>query len=185
MNTPMKSASAFDDFVKRLQPTADDRTMPDWTRERDEWLDLLSALYGVIEEFLNPYIENGTIAISYEDIVLIEEDLGEYHAKEMVLQIGRQKVIFKPVGTMLIGTKGRVDVEGTAGRARLLLTDRYATKPMLTVSKRKHLGNLQSRSQVQPPVEWTWKIATMPPQVTYLDLTRDSLFEMVMEVANA
>ncbi|MDH4412294.1 MAG: hypothetical protein QE484_03240 [Rhizobium sp.] len=185
MSTPKMSVSAFDDFVERQQATPDESDAFDGTRERDEWLVHLSELYALIDDFLRPYVEKGSIAIDYDDISLTEEGIGQYDVKRMVMQIGRQRVTFTPVGTMLIGTKGRVDVEGTAGRARLILTDRQARKPRIAVTVQRGTGSASASGEPTPAVDWTWKIATMPPQIEYIDLTRDSLFEMVMEVANA
>ena len=185
MSTPKKSVSAFDDFVKRQQSTSDGLRAFDGERERAEWLAHLSDLYALIEDVLRPYIEKGSITIDYDNISLSEEGIGEYDAKQMVMRIGRQRVTFTPVGTMLIGTKGRVDVEGTAGRARLILTDRHAKKPRVVVTVHRGPGTPPPTTDPITAVDWTWKIATMPPQIEYIDLTRDSLFEMVMEVANA
>lgn len=185
MSTPKKSVSAFDDFVERQQATPEESQAFDSTRELNEWLAHLSQLYVLIEDFLRPYVEKGSIAIEYDSISLTEEGIGQYDARQMILQIGRQRVTFTPVGTMLIGTKGRVDVEGIAGRARLILTDRQARKPRIVVSVQRDTGSAPASSEPTTAVDWTWKIATMPPQIEYIDLTRDSLFEMVMEVANA
>lgn len=185
MSTPKKSVSAFNDFVERQQAAPEESDAFDGMRERDEWLAHLADLYVLIEDFLRPYVEKGSIAIDYDHVVLTEEGIGQYDARQMVLQIGRQRVTFTPVGTMLIGTKGRVDVEGTAGRARLILTDRQARKPRIIVTVQRGPDNTPSSTDPTTPVDWTWKIATMPPQIEYIDLTRDSLFEMVMEVANA
>jgi hypothetical protein len=33
-------------------------------------------------------------------------------------------------------------------------------------------------------IKWAWKIATVPPVIRYLELTRDSLFQLLMEVTN-
>lgn len=185
MSTPRKSVSAFDDFVERQQENPEDSQTFDGTRERDEWLTNLSELYVLIEDFLRPYVEKGSIAIDYDSLSLTEEGIGQYDARQMVLQIGRQRVTFTPVGTMLIGTKGRVDVEGTAGRARLILTDRQARKPRIVVTVQRGTDSAPASTDPMATVDWTWKIATMPPHIEYIDLTRDSLFEMVMEVANA
>ncbi|CAH0341803.1 hypothetical protein [Rhizobium sp. CECT 9324] len=184
MNTPRKNAAEFDEFVLRQQSTEIEAASVDWCQERDQWLDYLNVLYTAVEAFLKPYIDGGTIAISYKDVLLNEENIGEYTARQMVLQIGKQHVVFTPIGTLLIGTKGRVDVEGAAGKARLILADRDAQRPQIKVTVKRDGDNPRPVTEPPTDIDWTWKIATMPPQVSYIDLTQDSLFELVMEVAN-
>jgi hypothetical protein len=33
-------------------------------------------------------------------------------------------------------------------------------------------------------IKWKWKIATSPPTIQYIELTQESLFQTLMEVAN-
>jgi hypothetical protein len=49
----------------------------------------------------------------------------------MILKIGRQEIVMTPIGTLLIGAKGRVDVVGPAGRARLVLVNSQASGPTI------------------------------------------------------
>lgn len=184
MSTPRKHSMEFDEFVKRQQPTPNEMAQVDWVEERDQWLSYLDLLYRSVERFLKPYIDDHTIDLSYKDVVLNEENIGEYAAKQMTLQIGRQRVAFTPIGTLLIGTKGRVDVEGAAGKARLILADRQSQRPQIKVTIQR--GNDASLIKAEPriDIDWTWKIATMPPHVSYVELTQESLFDLVMEVAN-
>lgn len=184
MNTPRKHAKEFDEFVKRQQPAQIEASSVDWAAERNQWLDHLNQLYTSVENFLQPYIDGGTIAVNYKELLLNEENIGEYTAQQMILQIGKQHVVFTPIGTLLIGTKGRVDVEGAAGKARLILTDRHAQRPQIKVTVGRDGDPTHPETRPVLNIDWTWKIATMPPQVSYIDLTQDSLFELVMEVAN-
>ena len=91
-----------------------------------------------------------------------------------------------PVGTLLIGAKGRVDVVGPAGRARLVLVNSEASSPP-TIKVRVSIGGKPEPPAVAAPpkqIKWGWKIATSPPTVRYIELTQDSLFQALMEVAN-
>jgi len=65
--------------------------------------------------FLREYIKAGTISYGFTEIELNEPDIGIYLAKRMDIKIGRQSVSLVPLGTMLIGCKGRVDAQGPAG----------------------------------------------------------------------
>jgi hypothetical protein len=176
MNTHQNRTAEFDAFVKRQQPDARNGEPVDWNRRREDWLHRLEELYSLVENYLKPYVEGGTISINYRDIAINEENIGEYVTRRMLLDIGKQQVVFTPVGTLLIGTQGRVDVEGAAGKARLILAERARTAPRVTAAELDDWG--------QKPGDLTWKIATPPPNVSYLELTEETLFSLLMEVTN-
>jgi hypothetical protein len=172
----------FGAFVKRQQIMAAQDEGVDWRKEREDWLDRLKQLYDQTESFLAKYIKNGEIKLYYRDIELNEENIGSYSARQMILKIGRQEITLTPVGTMFFYTKGRVDVVGPAGRTRLLLVDSEASGPPRKVTI--------TIGRSEPPaapreIQWVWKIATSPPAIQYIELTQESLFQALMEVANA
>jgi hypothetical protein len=187
MNSKYNGNTDFDAFVKREQSAAAaDRERVDWAKERDEWLGRLKELYDQTESFLSEHIKTGGIKVTYRDIELNEENIGSYRARQMVLKIGRQEITMMPVGTLLIGSKGRVDVVGPAGRTRLLLVNSEAPSPVIKVTVR--IGGKAAPPAVEAPpkeIKWAWKIATSPPTIRYIELTQDSLFQALMEVANA
>ena len=104
----------------------------------------------------------------------------------MVLRIGRQEVDLVPIGTLLIGSKGRVDVNGPAGRAQILLVDSKVLDPRALVHVTVGVGG-----KLPPPpskrfqeIEWEWTIVTRPPQRQFIEITQQSLFQLIMEVVN-
>jgi hypothetical protein len=124
----------FDAFVKDQQSAALDDGPVNWENERDEWLIRLDGLYETIESFLAKYIESGEIKLDYSQISLNEENIGSYAARRMILKIGRREITLTPVGTLLIGVKGRVDVVGPAGRTRFVLVNSEASRPQIKVT---------------------------------------------------
>jgi hypothetical protein len=185
MNGKRSGNTDFDTFVKRQQPSLEEGEAADWAMERDEWLSHLKELYDQIESFLAEYIETGEIKPSYSDIRMNEENIGSYTARQMILKIGRQEITLTPIGTRLLGAKGRVDVEGPAGRTRFLLVNSEASRPTFKVT-------VSIGGKPEPPaaeaapkeIKWAWKIATSPPTIRYVELTPESLFQALMEVAN-
>lgn len=182
MNSNRSVDTDFDTFVKRQQPS---REPLDWAKIRDEWLRHLNELYDQIEAFLAKYIKKGEIKLNYDDITLTEEDIGSYGAREMILKIGRQEIRLTPIGTRLIGIKGRVDVKGPAGRTRFLLVNSEESGPTIKVTV-NYSGKAEPRAEEDGPkrIKWAWKIATSPPTIQYIELTPESLFQALMEVAN-
>lgn len=171
----------FDAFVKRQQP-AQERPV-DWGKERDEYLGKLEELYHLVQTHLQKYIQSGEISRSYRDTTLVEENIGSYVARQLVLKIGRKEVTFKPIGTLLIGTKGRVDVVGSAGQMRLAMVDRDATGPRVRVTVTVGPAKDTPKKEEPKEVHWIWKIITNPPDVRYVELTPENIFEALMEVS--
>jgi hypothetical protein len=103
---------------------------------------------------------------------LNEEYLGNYETKKRHLKIASQEVVFIPIGTRLFGSKGRIDMEGSAGKVKFLLTDKNSTIP-------------SAKIQIcEENVDWVWKIATPPPTIQLLELNEESFFDALMEVIN-
>ena len=175
--------SDFDAFVKAQQKSAQDAEI-DWTKERDEWLAHLDALYERIEELLGDYVKSGQILLRYQDVQLNEEDIGTYSARRLIIRIGGKEIVFEPVGTRLIGTKGRVDITGPGGSTRVMLVDKDATRPRVRIKVQtdpKRPGGPESSAH---RVDWTWKFVTSPPTIRYIDLMPESLFRALLEVGD-
>lgn len=177
----------FDEFVRRQQAESSTAATIDWDSERDEWLTHLGELYAKIESLLRKYISAGQIRLDYRPIELNEENIGSYTAKEMVLKIGRQEIVLVPIGTLLFGFKGRVDVIGPAGRAQIALVDSKASSTASLI----HVSVGVKGKPPTPPnrqaqkIEWTWKIVTRPPERRFIEITQETLFQIIMEVVNA
>jgi hypothetical protein len=104
----------------------------------------------------------------------------------MVVKIGPKSVVLEPIGTLLVGAKGRVDIIGPAGKAQLLLVDGKASGSAslihVTVGVDWKLPSAPAKSKRE--IEWEWKIVTRPPERRFIKITQQSLFQLIMEVAN-
>jgi hypothetical protein len=178
--------TAFDDFVARQQKAEAQASSVDWNKELHEWLSQLDRLYSKVESFLAKYVASGQIRYEYKSVQLNEEHIGSYAAREMALRIGPQEVDLVPVGTLLVGAKGRVDVKGPAGRAQLLLVDSKASDPrsLIRVSFGVAGKPPVSPNKQKQKVRWEWRILTRPPDRRFIEITRQAFFDLVMEVAN-
>lgn len=187
----------FDEFVERQQEAG----QVDWDRERDEWLTHLDELYRKIETMLSGYISSGRIGIRYKTIDMNEENIGSYHARQMILRIGRQEVDLVPAGTRFIGFKGYVEVIGSAGKASLALAnkDRHSTLPQVAFHisapavgpKSRKLEKMRNTNASDGELaisssktEWVWKILPRPPGRILDELSRETFFQLIMEVTN-
>ncbi len=179
----------FEDFIKRQQVNANKPPAPfDPARQLREWHEHLSKLYGIVEQFMKPYTESASASVSYEDIQLNEEFSGPYTARQLSLTIGKSTIAFKPIGTMLIGSKGRVDVRGPRGTARLGLVNGKLDNARQMIRVTVHLSGKPAQAppiKSDEPIEWIWKIITPAPRMQFVELSEDKFFDMISAVADA
>lgn len=181
------SKTEFDRFVQSQQ--AEQRPTADFDPKQQllEWRHYLDVLYKKIEGYMASYIAEGAAKITLGDIDLNEEFSGPYTVRQMLLEIGRSSITFKPIGTMLIGAKGRVDVQGPRGSARLGLVNKNATRGddlvRVTVSEVGRSQQPSSPNRENEKIEWAWKIMASPPDMRFIDLTQGAFFDMILAVA--
>jgi hypothetical protein len=182
-------SSAFDDFVRREQTSAreSEEEAVDWLEEKKRWLRHLDELFSQIREYLEPYVDDGQIAIEFEKIELNEESIGPYVAPVMVIRIGRKTIKLEPVGTLLIGSKGAVDIIGPTARARLMLLNSKLT----SLSQLFHVtggvvGKMPAPPRASSPsqIEWAWRIVTRPPGREIAEVNKDTFLNLLLESAN-
>ena len=159
------------EFIERRRKEAAE-TKIDWEKRKKEWLEAVNKLYELVENWLK---EVG-VEVTYEDTELFEERLGRYKVRKMVLNIGGEKVELRPVGTLVIAAKGRVDVEGPKGRIKIVLVPKDSEGPVVRV------GKAPSGEEI---AEWEWKIATPPPDIRYIELNKDTFSEILLGVLGA
>jgi hypothetical protein len=172
------SMGSFDDFVQREHEAARraEEASINWQAEKEQWLYQLDNLYARISGFLKPYVDGGQISISDSDIELNEEHIGIYTAKQKTIVIGTKSITLEPLGTIVGGSRGRVDVVGPLMRAQLSLLE-GAPESMLIAST-----NARPQSGIKRLTDgrWNWKIILRDT----LDLNRDNFLKVLLEVAN-
>ena len=173
---------ATDDFAAFVRRENEQKAPSiDWEAKRERWVERLAQLYDDVAEYLAEFTDSGAIDLRREPITLREEYLGAYEVDKLVLTIGARVIELRPIGTLLIGSAGRVDISGPRGVARLVLVDRKSDRPNITIS----IGSDAPKSEVTRIPDWTWKLATQPPGIRYTDLNQESFQEAVLEVAGA
>ena len=179
-------ANDFAKFVADQQTSTADAEV--WGGMREEFLKNLKALHNEIVDFLQEYEKTRQITHSFTDVMLNEENIGSYFAPRMDIKIGRQYVYLEPIGTLLIGIRGRVDVVGSAGRAQILLVHEKAKSAAelypVWVTKGGKPSPAPPSAQEQSS-SWIWKIVTRGLPKKFVDIDKESLFELLMEIANA
>lgn len=160
----------------------------DWNEIKEEWVDNVSSFFDMVERFLAKYVQNGKVTTSYNDYLMHEEDLGPYNTKKLIINLGRKRVEFVPVGRLIFGAKGRIDMEGASGKVRFIFTENESKDQALAnsfsltvngepVSEKNHIKDKTDSLPV-------WKISTPPPQLEYIDVNESSFFDALMEVSH-
>jgi hypothetical protein len=153
-------------------------------KEKAMWLEKLDQLYSLVRESLSEYINDGSIGVDFSDVALTEELLGTYTVQEAHIRVGRQVVKLKPVGTFLIGARGRVDMIGPRGITRFTVVPPGVSAVRVRVDVVLPGQTPRPPEPVAPPETWVWKIATPPPRITYIDLTPESFREALIGVVD-
>jgi hypothetical protein len=173
------SKKDFGEFLLVKEKEQKDIPEIDWETKKNEWLLYLDDLYKLFEKSLNDYVKNGKIKIAYEEISLTEEYIGSYKAKTMIIEFAGEKITLKPVGTNLIGVKGRVDMTGRlgSGSARIVLVDSRMNGIQDHVKVSIH-----DKKHQEEPIIWEWKFVT--PARLYLPVNEDTIYSFIMELSN-
>lgn len=168
----------FDAFVReQLEASASAGLPLDLAKEKAMWLEKLDQLYALVKSSLSAHTKTGSIALRFVETKLTEDWLGTYIAPGLHIAIGMQLVKLKPIGTVMLGSRGRVDMMGPRGITRLILVPRDAITPRVRAITPLDEGLAASET-------WSWKIATPPPHITYIALTTETFREALMGVVN-
>lgn len=177
------SNSTFKEFVEK-QAKNSQEVKTDWVKKLDDWKRYLNQFYSMVDGFLKPYVDSKKIEIQRAGIDLQEEYIGAYTVSKLIIRLGENEVVLEPIGTNLIGAKGRVDMLGPKGQVKFVLVPKESRGPKVTVQTWIE-GDEPLQKPEQPVIsEWAWKIATPPPRISYIELEEESFQSAMMEVVN-
>lgn len=117
--------------------------------------------------------EENLYQTTFEDEEIIEEGLGKYNTRTMLITMGRMRVELRPYGTEVIGARGRIDmwVNNNDESAMLILV------PTDVDSPKKLIENSNT--------QWVWKMVERKiSKVTYQVLTSDIFQKKILSLAS-
>jgi len=91
------------DLSKGLERNSADEIVTDWAGH-------IKILYDLLASFLQEYITEGLVSISYNDIMISEDAVPPYIVPQMNIKCGKKWVNIVPVGRFVAGADGRVDM---------------------------------------------------------------------------
>jgi hypothetical protein len=178
------------DFDRFLNSYTKEKKEIDIEKVKKEWLEQLEVLYKNINKWLEKFISEKKVEISYNNYRFTEDGIGSYFANIMIIHFADQEVKLNPIGTMIIGAKGRVDFEGKKGKARFVLVDEdlLNSNPQNHYfdSRKKRLEYEEKQKNIpKKTINLVWKIATPPPNMSFIELDESTFFDALMEVIDA
>lgn len=180
------SKEEFDRFVESKSQQTGPKAI-DWEKRKKEWLKTLNYFYSQVDQWLSEYTKTGKIEIQDCNIRLHEENIGEYIAGMRTIKIGPEVAILRPIGTLIIGARGRVDLEGPKGNIKFILTGKNSNGIRISIKvidPRNKTLDAATTKEPEPEEEWVWKIATSPPKIQFIELDQDTFFDALTEVLN-
>ncbi|NRF32982.1 hypothetical protein [Vibrio coralliilyticus] len=173
----MSSKKDFEKFLNDHVKEEEENKI-NWELQKQEWLEYIDAFYHQIEEWFEPYVANKLVQYVYIDTELVESHIGSYKTRKMKIDFAGQSLVMEPIGTLLIGSKGRIDMEGARGRVQFVLADK-SHKSLRILAR----GSKEQQSAKQ--IEWVWKIATRDAKsITFLEFKETHFFDALMEIIN-
>ena len=171
-------------FIAAKKKKSEEVKEINWLKKRDDCLAKLNELYADIESWLKN-LEKDVVSVNYVDKEINEEYIGIYNARKMILRIADEQVVLDPVGTLLIGAAGRVDMTGKNGQVKLVLVPASATGSQIRVQTKideEYEEDIDKSKVGNGNEEIVWKIATPPPAIRYIELDPDSFSDALLEV---
>lgn len=169
--------AAFKSFVEEKAREADELDHVDWEARKEEWLSRLNEFYSIIDGYLADFVKTGQMRIESSAAFLTEEHIGAYQAESRAIVLGKSRITLMPVGTLLIGARGRVDMTGPAGTVKFILTGKNSKGISISVGEEPKLAKNSEDS-------CAWKIATPPPNIRFAELTPENFFNALTESLN-
>jgi len=182
------SKDEFRKFVEEKEKESTATQPFDWKKEKDTYLSFLDALYKDVKDFLKEYIANGKIIVTERQIEIDEEGTGKYTANLLEIVIGKHPVQLVPIGTQLIGCKGRVDMKGRKGVIKIVLVNSRMKSLrdhiQVTINEvGKEPAPAKSQDESTEPIQWKWRLLTAPPISKYHDFNEECFLQALMELA--
>lgn len=124
----------------------------------------------VENDWLKDYLNNG-VTITSEETTIFEERLGTYTVDSRLITIGCHNIKHTPIGTILIGTPARIDMEYGSSSAMFVMVGENITcasdQIVITV-------NGERTRKRKDPGQLVWKYVKNNRQRNYVAVTADT-----------
>jgi hypothetical protein len=127
-----------DQLVEFLRSKKDQMTSPgtDWQAKKKAWIESVHGLYAQVEEMLKDSKESGDVKLQRRKMQITEDFVGTYSIPRLELNVGGERVEFRPMGVTVLGAAGRVDVRGERDVVTLLRQEVGAESKWIMILQR-------------------------------------------------
>src|SRR5271167_2442973 len=122
----------FVEFVKK-QSESEKRTETQLPKaieaRRKWWIKAVKDLFAKVQVWLEPLIKDGAVTFNTIEVQIMDDGLlGSYKLQRAIIGLGRKTLEMNPVGSMIFGSFGRIDVTGPNGKLMLILEATHGTE---------------------------------------------------------
>jgi hypothetical protein len=118
---------------------------------RKWWVEEVDKLLGEIERWLRPLLNEQTITFTKQHLTITEDHLGTYPVNSAEIRLADETLQLKPIGSLILGSFGRIDLTGPNGQVMLILNAEKAsaqtgyrpTNPTWYIVKKEANGRFQ------------------------------------------
>lgn len=189
------SIKSLKDIIEQQKKEEENEQSFDASEQINDYISLVEKLYDLFISSVDELIKEGLIKETREKIKISEEYLGEYEIDSLILSINSNKIKLIPAGTMLIGSKGRVDVFGPFGSEKFMLIRKGVKSPSDLVKIKVHISGIDHERKEEKEekeerkkitiADWEWK--TMPSDnrwVRFDDVNSETVTNIIMRMIN-
>lgn len=115
--------SKFDDLAIKLEEKEkrEKEKSIDFDKRKAQWILELESLFSQIKNWVKPLIARKLAKIEKGEMEIQEDLLGRYKVPTLNLHLSNQSLFMRPVGTFIVGAKGRVDIESQGKKVTMVL----------------------------------------------------------------
>jgi hypothetical protein len=117
-------ADASASLLERLRELKrkDDENEVESTAVRTRWLESVDMLMRAVRAWMLPAVQEGLARLDLATVHVEKDDVGAYDAPALKIALPGARIVWvRPVGTLLVGAQGIVDVVCGSNRALLVL----------------------------------------------------------------
>lgn len=146
---------------------------------------LVQDFYETLQnDWFKEAIDEGLMEIEKSEIFITEEALGQYETEKMRLKFGNEVVDFVPIGTIMLGTDARIDMEYKHKKVMFVhIGENVKSASDLIVIRIN--GESVKKTKPAEPVRKVWKLTCANARSIYTDATAQSVQQLIMDLVNA
>ena len=182
-------SDSFSAFLRSIQEKEKAKAVEKskfYSAERIEYFQkLVQGFFETLEgDWFKEVVDEGLMEIEKSELLITEETLGQYKTEKRRLKFGNEVIDFVPVGTIILGTDARIDMNYKQNKVMFIHVGENvkSASDLIMISV-----NGETVKNVKPaaPVKKVWKLTYANARTIYTEATTQSVQQLIMELVNA